>query len=111
MGRPRKAANELRDVPVTIMVTEEERARIEQLAGPLTMSEFLRRRAFGRPMPANATEQKNTAALTTALLRIGVNLNQIAHRLNAGHRDTFGLVDLLADIRFHIERLSRDEPR
>lgn len=111
MGRPKKSPDELRDVPLTVMLTEEERARIEKLAGGMSLSEFVRRRAFGRPMPASAPEHRTRAALATALLRIGVNLNQIAHRLNAGQRDTFGLVDVLADVRHHVDRLSRDESR
>jgi len=113
VGRPRKSPADLRDVPTVIMMTEAERAELETRvrATGLTMSEFIRRRALGVPLPASAGEQRSRAALATALLRIGVNLNQIAHNLNAGRSEAFFLPELITEIRRHVDRLSRDEPR
>lgn len=112
MGRPKKSPADLRDVPTTVMLTEAERAELETRvrATGLTMSEFVRRRALGVPLPASAGDQRSRALLATALLRLGVNLNQIAHHMNAGRSEAFFLPQLLTDIRRHVDRLSRDEP-
>ncbi|PJN94192.1 hypothetical protein CNY89_15975 [Amaricoccus sp. HAR-UPW-R2A-40] len=50
------------------------------------------------------------AALATALLRLGVNLNQIARHMNAGRAAPSYLPALIEDIRRHVERLVDDEP-
>ena len=96
MRRPKNSPADLRDVPTTIMLTEAERAELETRvrATGLTMSEFMRRRALGVPLPASAGDQRSRALLATALLRIGVNLNQIAHHMNAGRSEAFFLPEL-----------------
>jgi Bacterial mobilisation protein (MobC). len=95
------------------MLTEAERAQLEQQASlfGLSLSEFVRRRTLGLPMPATAAEQRTRAALATALLRLGVNLNQIAHHMNAGRSAPSHLPELITDIRTHVDRLTDDEPR
>lgn len=112
MGRPRKSPDELHDVPTTVMLTAAERAELEQRAHALglTMSDYLRRQALGRPMPAGAVELRHRAALATALLRIGVNLNQITRHMNAGRGAPSHLSDLIEAIRGHVDALTRDEP-
>jgi Bacterial mobilisation protein (MobC) len=50
----------------------------------LTAAEFMRRRSLGYRLPDAVAEQRHIAALATALLRIGVNLNQLTHHVNAG---------------------------
>jgi hypothetical protein len=81
------------------MLTEAERAELETRvrATGLTMSEFVRRRALGVPLPASAGDQRTRALLATALLRLGVNLNQIAHHMNAGRSEAFFLPELITD--------------
>lgn len=112
MARPKKSPDDLRDVRTAVMLTERERAELEQRASTfgLTLSEYLRRQALGRALPAYAGDQRSRAVLATALLRIGVNLNQIAHHMNAGRREAFFLPELINDIRRHVDRLTRDEP-
>ena len=113
MARPKASPNEKRSVSLHVMTTEQERATIEQHAAVhgLGVSEFVRRRALARPMPsADMRARREQAALTTALLRLGVNLNQIAHHMNAGRSAPDYLTDLIDDIRTHIDRLSSDEP-
>lgn len=112
MGRPKKSPDDLRDVPTTVMLTERERAELEQRASAygLTLSEFVRRQTLSRPMPAHVAEQRTRAGLATALLRLGVNLNQITRHMNAGRSAPHHLPDLIDEIRGHVDRLSRDEP-
>lgn len=113
MARPRKSPADMRDAPpLQVRLTEEERAELEQRAQltGLTLSEFTRRRALGIPLPAGAAEQRTRAALATALLRLGVNLNQIARHMNAGRAAPSSLPVLIEDIRRHVERLADDEP-
>jgi hypothetical protein len=50
----------------------------------LDLSEFIRRRTLGVPLPPHVAEQRTRATLATALLRLGVNLNQITRHMNAG---------------------------
>lgn len=113
MARPKKSPDELRDIRTAVMLTEAERATLEQQASlyGLSLSEFIRRRTLGRPLPATVAAQRTHAALATALLRIGVNLNQITHHMNAGRSAPPHLPELISDIRVHVDRLSRDEPR
>jgi hypothetical protein len=87
MARPRKAPEEKRDDQLGVRLTTAERAEIEQHAAALgiTPAEFARRRSLGYRLPAaSVAEQRHTARLAVALLRIGVNLNQLTHRAHAG---------------------------
>lgn len=102
MARPKKPAHERRDLPpVGVRLTEIEKAQAEQSANAhgLNLSEFFRRRALGYRLPATNINRQQIAEATTALLRLGVNLNQIAHHVNAG-RDTpvYELSDLIERI-------------
>lgn len=111
MARPKKSPDTLRDVRTAVMLTAEERAQLEQRAAAygLHLSEYVRRQTLGRPLPASVAEQHSRAVLATALLRLGVNLNQIARHMNAGRFAPPHLPHLIEDIRGHVERLSRDE--
>lgn len=111
MGRPKKSPDDLRDVRTAVMLTEAERAELEQRASAygLTLSDFIRRQTLGRQLPAGVAEQRTRAVLATALLRLGVNLNQITRHMNAGRSPPFHLPDLINDIRGHVDRLTRDE--
>lgn len=111
MGRPRKSPDDLRDVRTAVMLTEAERAELEQRASAcgLTLSDFIRRQTLGRSLPASVAEQRTRAALATALLRLGVNLNQITRHMNAGRYAPYHLPELINDIRGHVDRLTRHE--
>jgi len=86
MGRPRKAPEEKREDRLNPRLTTAERAEIEHSAAILGVSpsDFVRRRSLNYRLPAALALQRHVAALAVALLRIGVNLNQIAHHMNAG---------------------------
>lgn len=113
MGAPLKSPEAKRDVRTAVMMTAIERAQLEERAGAcgLTLSEFMRRQSLGRAMPAAAIDNRTRSLLATALLRLGVNLNQITRRMNAGRLDSFELPNLIADIRAHLERLTHESGR
>ena len=60
-------------------------------------NEFARRRSLGYSLPAGVAAQRQTAVLATALLRIGVNLNQLTHQANAGREPEPDVLRTLAD--------------
>ena len=115
MARPSLPEDEKRSRSFRFVVNEVERAEIEQAASAsgLGLSEFFRRRSLGLRMPANAAVSQQKAELTTALLRLGVNLNQIAKHVNAGRaapRDQ--ITDLLNRINATMDQLDeRNRPR
>lgn len=80
-------------VPVTLRLTEAERARLEELATGMTLSTYIRMCIFAeeerrrKRRPANTIADKSAAAEALALLgqsRIANNLNQLAHAANTG---------------------------
>ena len=77
-GRPKAAV--VRDRLVVVRVSGPERERLRRTARGtgLSVSEFLRRRAFGRPVRARVD-----ARAELQLRAIGVNLNQLARAANA----------------------------
>ena len=111
MGRPKKSPEDLRDVRTAVMLTERERVELEQRASTfgLSLSDFIRRQTLAQPMPASVAEQRTRATLATALLRLGVNLNQITRHMNAGRYAPYHLPELINDIRGHVDRLTRHE--
>lgn len=102
MARPKKEDSERRGQSMKFVVTDIERAQIEQAAGAygLNLSEFCRRRTLGVRMPAGGVDRQQAAEATTALLRLGVNLNQIAKHTNAGRTPP---ADYIADL---VERIN-----
>ena len=79
--------------PLTIRLTAEERARLEELASGITLSAYVRACVFAedtrlrKTRPADAAEDKKAAAEALALLgqsRIASNLNQLAYHANIG---------------------------
>ena len=111
MARPTKSPEERRDSRLAVMLTVGERAELEDRAAAigLSVSEFVRRRTLGIPLPPQAADRVVRDKLATALLRVGVNLNQIAKHMNAGRTAPPYLPDLLSDIRNHVHQLT-DEP-
>jgi hypothetical protein len=84
-GRPKKADAERRDDRLpNIRVTATERAYVEEQAARagLTLVEFCRRVILSRRIKAKMPEAD--ARLVDELNAIGVNINQIAKRVNAG---------------------------
>jgi hypothetical protein len=100
MARPRKAPEEKREDRLNPRLTTAERAEIEQHAAILGISpsDFVRRRSLSYRLPAALAVQRHVAALAVALLRIGVNLNQIAYRMNKGRGAPPELAALIARI-------------
>jgi len=107
MARPTKAPEERRDGQLGVRLTVAERARLEHTAAAhgLTMAEFMRRRALGYRLPANAAAQQHTARAATALIRLGVNLNQIARHMNTGRGAPPHLSALIDRINGELDRL------
>jgi hypothetical protein len=82
-----------RPSPVTLRVTPEERAKLEELANGMTLSAYIRACVFAeetkrrKKRPKNVIEDKKATAEALALLgqsRIASNLNQLAHHANIG---------------------------
>lgn len=110
MGRPKLTPDQLRDSRLSVMLTAAERAEIEQRASALGMnvSQFIRQRALGIPLPPAAADRQTRDKLATALLRIGVNLNQIAKHMNAGRHAPPDLPAVVATIDTHLAILTRE---
>lgn len=79
--------------PVTLRMTPEERAKLEELAAGMTLSAYIRACVFSeesqrrKRRPKNVVEDKKAAAEALALLgqsRIASNLNQLAYHANVG---------------------------
>ncbi len=107
MARPRKEPEARRDEQLKLRLTTAERSQIEHKAAAfgLSAAEFMRRRALGYALPP-ALEQERTRALqATALVRLGVNLNQIAKHMNAGRSAPAYLVDLIERIERELDNL------
>lgn len=86
MGRPKTTPDDRRDERLNLRLTLAERLRIEANAAfhNLSPSEYVRRVALARRLPASKTDQRAAAATATAFVRIGNNLNQLTHHANAG---------------------------
>jgi Bacterial mobilisation protein (MobC) len=100
MARPRKAPEEKREDRLNPRLTTAERVEIEQHAAILGISpsEFMRSRSLSYRLPVALALQRHIAALAVALLRIGINLNQIAYRMNKGGGAPPQLLALIARI-------------
>ena len=79
--------------PLTLRLTEEERANLEELAAGMTLSTYVRACVFGQEAKRrkrrskDTIEDKKAAAEALALLgqsRIANNLNQLAYHANIG---------------------------
>jgi hypothetical protein len=85
MARPTKSPTERRTEQVKIVLSPVELAQVKGKAdrADTTVTAFVRAAALGKPV----TVKQSTAPdfmTRNELRRIGVNLNQIAHTLNAG---------------------------
>jgi hypothetical protein len=100
MARLKKAPEEKREDRLNPRLTTAERAEIERHAAILGISpsDFMRRRSLSYRLPAALAVQRHVAALAVALLRLGINLNQIARHMNAGRGAPPDLAALIARI-------------
>ena len=99
MPRPVLAPEDKRRHPVGVRLNVEEQLRVDSAASAygLPRAAYLRRRGLGHRLPSAVALAHSEALLATALLRLGVNLNQIAHHLNAGRAAPFAKLDDLID--------------
>lgn len=108
-GRPRLAEGEQRDERLPpVRVTAAELAFVQEQAARvgLSLSEYCRRIVLRRKVAPARTDADE--ALLLELNRVGVNLNQIAHRLNAGGTVPPHLSAVLDEVRAAVARLAAD---
>lgn len=108
MARPRLAPEDRRGHPTGVRLNLTEEARIDSAASAygLTRADYLRRRGLNQRLPSTVAHAHSQAVVATALLRLGVNLNQIAHHMNAGRPAPYAaLDDLIARINDAMDRL------
>lgn len=96
-AKPKVAKSSRRAIsPLTLRLTEEERAKLEELAAGMTLSTYVRACVFGQEAnrrkrrAKDTVEDKKAAAEALALLgqsRIANNLNQLAYHANIGALD------------------------
>lgn len=113
MGRPTISPEKRREVRTAVLYTMAERAELERRAAALglTLSEYIRRRTLGVPLPPQAADRSVRDKLATSLLRIGVNLNQMTRHMNAGKPMPPELPGLLDTIRTHLKMLTHEPDR
>lgn len=107
-GRPKKAPGEQRSERLPgVTLTPAERHYVELMAerAGLSVMEFCRRAVLAQRVPVRRREAGN-AALLAELNRVGVNLNQIAHGVNAGRGLPFDMPDVLAELRAVLDKLA-----
>lgn len=107
MVRPVKSPAERRDARIGIRLTPAERAELELHASAygITAAEFIRSRSLGYRLPATRAGERELARVGTALIRLGVNLNQIAMHMNAGRGAPDYLAHLIARIEAELDKL------
>jgi len=113
MGRPKLSPEERRDCQTTVLYTIQERAELERRAHALglSLSEYVRRRTLGVPLPPQSADRETRDKLATSLLRIGVNLNQITKHMNAGRHAPPELRAVLDTVRLHLKILTNEPSR
>lgn len=107
MARPTKAEHERRQERVEVRLTTGERVHLDEAARSfgITVAEFVRRRALGYRLPAVLTESPVRAAIATALIRLGVNLNQLVKAFHRSGVVSPELPPLIAKIDGELDRL------
>ena len=92
-GKPRRAKRRRKTFPVTMRLTEDERAQLEEMAAGMTLSAYIRACLFAseerrrKRRPESVVADKKAIAEALALLgqsRIANNLNQLAYQANVG---------------------------
>lgn len=111
MARPTKAPDELRSGRLpNLRVTEAERAFVEDEAAKagLPLVEYCRRRILGFRVTSRLPSADERALVE--LNRAGVNLNQIARRVNEGRGLPDDFPAVLAELREAIAKVLPDGP-
>ena len=103
-GRPKVDPAALRVTTIGVRVSSDEYAALRQKAAQMGMTpaQWLREAALSRRLPSPPVPPENRERYAE-LARLAANLNQIAHRANAGHAVT--VAD--AFLRQLIEEVSR----
>ncbi len=112
MARPKLPAHARKTHYVRVRLTALEHAQAQLVAQQygIGLAELTRRRLLGVRLPAPPSEEKLNAHAVSALNRIGVNLNQIAKRMNAGHSTNLGkIVDALDRIHLAMDKLNESD--
>ena len=110
MGRPKLSPDKKRDERMIIRFTLE-RVQLEELANSagLSVPDYVRCRTLNKRLPARAADRADRAKLATALLRIGVNLNQVSKYANMGKFAPALLDGVLLDIRKYLDKLMEED--
>lgn len=106
-GRPKKAPAEARTERLSAPTfTAAERGYVELMAerAGLSVMEFCRRSILGQRVAAR--RQRRDDALLLELNRIGVNINQIAHGVNAGRGLPHDMPEVMAELRAILNKLA-----
>lgn len=106
MARPPLQPEERKDeVLPAVRVTASERAFVEEQAANagLSLSEYQRLRLLKKKVAPRrvSADQK----LLVELNRVGVNLNQIAHKVNSGRSLPPDFPDVLAEVRAAVQKV------
>lgn len=106
MARPKKQPEEKRETILGVRLTARERAELDSRAAlyGLTAAEFIRHRTLGYRLSPTVAARKERSLHWVALMRLGVNLNQIAHRMNAGQGAPAYLTALLERIEAEMDK-------
>jgi len=106
LARPLLRPEERKDeVLPAVRVTAAERIFVEEQAANagLSLSEYQRLRLLKKKVPPRRASADQ--ALLVELNRVGVNLNQIARRINAGRNLPPDFPDLLAEVRAAVQKV------
>lgn len=100
MNRPDPTEHEYRTEVMQTRVTLAERAHVQEMAqrAGLTVSEYLRRRACSYQVPTGPRRRALSPELATALNRVGVNINQIALRLNCDRPERISIEETMGEL-------------
>jgi len=112
MARPKKNIEDSHSVSASVRFTRAEYVKMQHIAHSMgiSLSEFLRRRALGYRMPPMSSDRELISKLTNSLLRLGVNLNQVAKAANIREKVLANMLyDLIVRINEKMEEL--DESR
>lgn len=108
MARPKKNIEDIHCRSASVRFTTAEYVRMQQSARAMniSVSEFVRRRALGHRMPPVSSDRELISKLTNSLLRLGVNLNQIAKAANVSEKVLNNMLyDLIVRINQKMDKL------
>ncbi len=116
MPRPKKTPDNEKKNKITVRFTDDEMEVIREEAGQadMTLSEYIREQIYHGKIVVNyctETSDESAMALAEEYHKIGINLNQIAHHLNAAEipaemvlSDIADCVDKLHELNARINR-------